>query len=76
VTSARRLEIATFRFQDSSSHSRIQTLEGSGSAVFDSAGISGMLAGEYSSTPVFGGTRGPTSACQASQMPFRLTRQP
>ena len=70
------LEIRAFSYQQSSSHSFIETLTGAGVGLLDSTGFAGDLAGRFVATPTFGGFTGTPRICDSAQMPFRFTREP
>lgn len=74
VENAAKIEITTFTYRDSSSHGGIHRLSGIGEGFVDGSGIFGTLAGDYTSTPTFGGFVGETASCHGSQMPFRFSR--
>lgn len=76
VVGSRRIAIAALTYRDSSSHTEIQTLSVSGEGRIDGSGFSGMFAGDFTSTPVFGGVTGPVSACHGTQMAFRFSQDP
>ena len=70
------VEISALNYTDATTHTSVQDLALTGRAVAEGTGdIAGTLDGNYANTPVFGGISGATSACQGTQLPFRLVRQ-
>jgi len=76
VTRSFVVEITSFSYHQSTTHSFAENLTLTGRGTFGSNGFVGTLDGDYSSTETFGSATGPKKVCHGTAMPFTFTRQP